>query len=310
MENRFVHQLDPAIGQIFGFAVYWYGAVYTAGFVGIFLWLWFRRGRLGWSRLEVADFTIFAAIGMLVCGRAFDIAVYELGFYREHPLQALNWWKGGLASHGVLLGAAAASVLFAGIYRKSFIELADEVVVPAAFLFAVGRLGNFVEGGVIGSQTSLPWGVVYPDLEGPRHPVALYESAKNFLIVFLLVAVLKRFPAGRGIAMAVFILAYAALRLFVDTFRDYESYWLGLGKGQFFNLVMAGIGLLLLIWFAFFAGRAAAPSHRAVAERPLGWMRTVLLAFLFVYPLGIPTSWTQVNIEQKRTHTLQSENDD
>lgn len=308
MENRFVHHLDPAIGQVFGHAVYWYGAVYTVGFVGIFVWLWLRRGRLGWTRRDVADFTIFAAIGILVGGRAFDIAVYEPDFYRQNPLQAFNWWKGGLASHGVLLGATAAAILFARLHRKSFVDLADEVVVPAAFLFAVGRLGNFVEGGVIGSQTHLPWGVVYPDLEGARHPVALYESAKNFLIVFLLVAVLNRFPAGRGIAMAAFVFAYAALRLFVDAFRDYESYWLGLGKGQFFNLVMAVIGLLLLIWFSFFSVRKPVSSRSVAVERPVGWVRAVMLVFLFLYPLGIPTSWTQTNIEQKRLELQQGEN--
>ncbi len=306
MTGNPVHDFDLAIGQVFGLTLYWYGAVYSVGFVGIFAWLWLRRARLGWSRRDVVEFTIFIAVGVLVGGRAFDIVVYELDHYWQNPLDAFNWWKGGLATHGVLLGGATATALFCALRRKSFLQLADEVVVPAAFLLAVGRLGNFVEGGVVGSQTSMPWGVIYPALEGARHPVALYESAKNFVIVFILIAVLRRYPAGSGIAMSAFILLYALLRFFVDTLRDYESYWLGLGKGQFFNLAMAGLGLCLLVFFAR-RRKAVDTTPRAVPqEQPIGWLRAVALVALCLYPLGIPTSWTQVNIEQKRLETGQS----
>ncbi|MDH3266707.1 MAG: prolipoprotein diacylglyceryl transferase, partial [Gammaproteobacteria bacterium] len=261
--------------------------------------------RLGWNRRDVVEFTIFIAIGVLVGGRAFDIAVYELDYYRQNPLDAFNWWKGGLASHGVLLGGTISAALFCVLRRKSFLQMADEVVVPAAFLFAVGRLGNFIEGGVVGSQTSMPWGVIYTSLEGARHPVALYESAKNFVIVLILIAVLRRYPAGKGIAMSAFIFLYAFLRFLVDIFRDYESYWMGLDKGQFFNLAMAALGLCLLMFFALGKKEADEIPRDIQHEERIGWVRAITLVLLCLYPLGIPTSWTQVNIEQKRLETEQ-----
>ena len=92
-----------------------------------------------------------------------------------------------MASHGVLLGGLTATALYARMRGQSLVALLDEVVVPGVFLLAVGRLGNFIEGGVIGSQTTLPWGFVYPELDGARHPVALYESAKNFIILPILI---------------------------------------------------------------------------------------------------------------------------
>ena len=55
-----------------------------------------------------------------------------------------------------------------------------------------GRLGNFIEGGVVGAQTTVPWGFIYPDLEGARHPVALYESAKNAILVPILIWAIHR----------------------------------------------------------------------------------------------------------------------
>ena len=301
-----IHDFDLAFARPFGLPLYWYGAVYTVGFLGIFAWFRIRREKIGWSPAEVFDFVILIAAGILIGGRAFDIAVYELDYYRLHPLHALDWWRGGLATHGVLLGAAAGTAIFCRWRGKSFLATIDEAVVPAAFLFAVGRIGNFLEGGVIGAPTELPWGVVYADLEGARHPVALYESAKNFLIIPLLAAVLARWPAGRGVATGAFIFLYAFLRFLVDLFRDYESAWAGLGTGQVFNLAMAAIGLAVLLACLY---RPLSPAPPPPATQPLpgdgrdrriGPLRVALFAFLCLYPLGIPTSWTRVNIEEKR----------
>lgn len=300
MDSHFIHDFDLEIGRVFGLPVYWYGAVYAIGFVGIFLWLWFRRARLGWNGHDVIEFTIFIAIGILVGGRAFDIAVYELDYYRRHPFDAINWWKGGLASHGVLLGCVVAAAFFCMLRRKSFVHVADEVVVPAAFLLALGRLGNFIEGGVIGTQTTVSWAVIYEDVEGARHPVALYESAKNFVIVPILIAVLRRYPAGSGIALSVFILLYALLRFLVDMFRDYESYWMGLDKGQVFNLAMVVVGLYLLVWFATKKEALNKAPPDVASERRIGWLYPIVLVILCLYTLGIPTSWTQAKIEEQR----------
>jgi prolipoprotein diacylglyceryltransferase len=33
----------------------------------------------------------------------------------------------------------------------------------------------------------------------------------------------------------------------VDIFREYDSYWLGIGRGQYFNLVMAVVGLCIVV---------------------------------------------------------------
>ena len=38
MQKPFIHDFDLAIGTVFGLPVYWYGAVYTVGFLGVFGW--------------------------------------------------------------------------------------------------------------------------------------------------------------------------------------------------------------------------------------------------------------------------------
>ena len=93
----------------------------------------------------------------------------------------------------------------------------------------------------------MPWGVSFPGVEGFRHPVALYDGLKNLALVPLLVVVLRRWPAGEGIATGCFLLGYGGLRFFIDFFRDYESVLLGLGPGQWFNLAMAATGAVMLL---------------------------------------------------------------
>ncbi|EPX78310.1 prolipoprotein diacylglyceryl transferase [Salipiger mucosus] len=298
-----VHDFDPQIAITPLGPVYWYGAVYSLGFVGIFLWFRFRKQARGMTSADVFTLTILFAVGVMLGGRIFDILVYELDYYRDRPLAALNWWEGGMASHGVLLGGLVATALFARMRGDSLVALLDEVVVPGAFLLAVGRLGNFIEGGVVGSATTVPWGFAYPDLEGARHPVALYESAKNFAILPVLVWAIGRWQPGRGVVASLFVFLYAGLRFAVDLFRDYEAAWLGIGTGQVFNLLMAGAGLVMLIWTLRSPQEPApVPSPRA---RAASWWQVAALVVLILYPLGIPTSWTRANIAEKRQETME-----
>jgi phosphatidylglycerol:prolipoprotein diacylglycerol transferase len=298
MSTPFVHDFSLEIGRLFGLPLYWYGAIYTVGFLGVFAWFALRRGRLGWTMSDVVELSVLMALGILIGGRVFDILVYELDYYREHPLRALDWWAGGMASHGVMLGGTIGVLLFCRLRRKFFLVAADELTVPAAFLMGIGRIGNFIEGGVIGSVTAMPWGVIFPGVEGPRHPVALYDGAKNLLLVPVLILVLRRWPAGRGVATGAFLFLYAGLRLLVDLFRDYEGGWLGVGQGQYFNLIMAAIGLVVLVW----ALRRDLPGIPFISPDPrrVNPLLVALFIVLCLYPLGIPTSWTRANIETIR----------
>ena len=91
---------------------------------------------------HVLEVSISLAVGVLVGGRVFDILVYEFDYYAEHPWQALNWWHGGLASHGVLLGGVLCIYVFSRLRAQPFLLVTDSLAVPAAFLLAVGGWGT------------------------------------------------------------------------------------------------------------------------------------------------------------------------
>lgn len=118
-------------------------------------------------------------VGVLVGGRAIEIAFDEWPFYYDHPGLIPAYWLGGMATHGLMLGGAAGLGLFGFLYRKLFLLLADALVIPSAFLMGIGRLGNFIDGQIVGAVTDVWWAVKFPDADGFRHPVVLVRRRKE-----------------------------------------------------------------------------------------------------------------------------------
>jgi phosphatidylglycerol---prolipoprotein diacylglyceryl transferase len=247
-----VSAIDPVLVETEWVRLWWYGLAYTVGLLTVDLWMWMKRERLGFEGRDVAGFSLVFAAGVLLGGRLFDVVLYEWFYYRNHIWQIPSLWQGGMATHGVLLGAVMGTLHFCWLRGKSFLAVADEIVLPGAVLMALGRIGNHVNGEVYGSITNVVWAMEFPYAEGCRHPVALYDGLKNLLLVPILLGVrsigLRRNGyLPRGLMLGHFVLWYGLLRVFVDFFREYDSYWFDIGRGQYFNLVMAVVGLCIVV---------------------------------------------------------------
>lgn len=202
-----------------------------------------------------------------------------------------------MATHGLLIGAVASLAVFAWWKRKPFLELADAVVIPGAFLLGMGRIGNFIDGQIVGSITTMPWGVRFPGVPGFRHPVVLYDAAKNFLLIPYLLRVRRTNPTPGGVA-ARFVFWYAFARIFVDLFRDYPTHRLALGTGQTLNLVMAAVGAVLLVRSRL-RRRGRLTSRRiptplaAASDQPPTMAQRAAFAAVVLFCLVLPSNWTQ-----------------
>jgi phosphatidylglycerol:prolipoprotein diacylglycerol transferase len=281
---RLVHDIDPIIASVFGVHLWWYGASYTAGFLSAHLFLRWRRAALGLSLRSVYSLTLLLSIGVLLGGRAV-VVNNEWDLYREH----LDWipavWMGGLATHGLIIGGAGGVLLFCLVKRRPFRPLFDQLAIAAALILAFGRIGNFIDGQIVGRVTTLPWGVKFPNAEGFRHPVVLYDGLKNALLVPLLAWTgRRRVPAGR--VAALFLLLYAAPRIAIDLLREYPLTLLGLPSGQTFNIAMAVAGSLLLLKSWLRPGPS--PQVPVEPEASPGW-RVLAFAVLLLFVLTIPS---------------------
>lgn len=297
MSGPYVHDLDPIVTTLAGVHIWWYGLGYAAGFAEMLVYLLRARHGLGLTRRDVYTLVLCVAIGVLIGGRAIEVSFDEWPFYRDHPHLIPALWLGGMATHGLLLGAAAGLVVYSYAARKPLLETADALAVAGAFLMGIGRLGNFIDGQIVGSITDVPWGVKFPYADGFRHPVVLYDGMKNLLLIPYLVWV-RRTSSTPGAAAARFVFWYAFLRIGLDLFRDYPTHRLALGTGQTLNIVMTIVGLVLL-WRSrqrrrgCLAPREPVPTCRPSTDTPPSRLQVAALAAVMMFSTTIASNWTQ-----------------
>lgn len=290
----YVHNIDPIIASVGGVHLWWYGLSYSLGFLNAYLSLHRRRIELGFSDRDVLDLVLLLAVGVLIGGRLVCV-FHERAFYLDHPALIPAVWLGGMATHGLIIGGFAGVALFCAIRRKPYRVVFDALAIPTAMILAAGRIGNFIDGQIVGSVTNVPWAVKFPEAEGFRHPVVLYDGLKNLLIIPVLMWTRRRgVPAGR--LAALFLFLYSFLRIFIDLYREYPLTLLGLPAGQAFNVFLAVVGLALLVRNLL---RKREPGEGLPQPRPaadvgggMGWRR-LAFAVCLLFPLIIATDATR-----------------
>jgi phosphatidylglycerol:prolipoprotein diacylglycerol transferase len=268
----YIHDLNPVAFEAGPLAIRWYGLMYLLGFV-LFLVLGKLRSRDPWramSSQDVDDLLFYGMIGVIVGGRLGHVLFYgPLSYYLSNPLEIFAVWKGGMASHGGILGVIAAMGWFAKSRGKSFLKVADFVVPLVPLGLGAGRIGNFINGELWGrvADPSLPWAVIFPHSGDrlPRHPSQIYQFALEGLLLFAILWLYSRKPRPPGTVGSLFLIAYGVLRVIGEVFREPEALYghmpLGLSAGQWLSVPMVILGI------AFFVHYSRAPASPAVDRR-------------------------------------------
>ncbi|KEZ75769.1 prolipoprotein diacylglyceryl transferase [Salinisphaera hydrothermalis C41B8] len=213
-----------------------------------------RQPHIHWGREEVGDFLFYVVLGVVLGGRIGYVVLYQPGFFFTHPLHIFYVWDGGMSFHGGMLGVFAAAAWFARKTGRHFFEITDFVapMVPIGLFF--GRIGNFINGELVGRVTHVPWAMIYPHVDmQPRHPSELYEAALEGLLLFAILWFYAAKPRPRMAVSGLFLLGYGCFRFIAEFFRQPDPFlgfvafgWMTMG--QIYSAPMIAAGILILVW--------------------------------------------------------------
>ena len=178
---------------------------------------------------------MYCFIGILIGARLGHCLFYQPDYYLAHPIEMLlpirntvdGWvFSGyeGLASHGGVIGVITALILYTRKTKLTMLWTLDNIAVAAPFFSAMVRIGNFMNSEIIGTETTLPWGVVFVQAGEtvPHHPAQLYE-ALAYLVIFLFGLLLyKKYNArtGTGFFMGYCLFTIFTFRFFVEFIKE------------------------------------------------------------------------------------------
>jgi phosphatidylglycerol---prolipoprotein diacylglyceryl transferase len=253
----FVHpQFDPVAISFGKFGIRWYGLMYLVGFIsGLLLGKYRAKTRpdLGWTVRQVDDMLFYIVLGVVLGGRLGYVLFYKPGYYFEHPLEIFYVWQGGMSFHGGFIGVMLAMVLFARATNKNWLALMDFLAPLCPTGLAAGRLGNFINGELVGRVTDVPWAMIYPQVDNqPRHPSQLYNVGLEGVLLFIVLWWFSAKPRPRGAVSAMFLLGYGLCRFVEEFAREPDDFLgflaLGLSMGQWLSVPMIVAGAALMLW--------------------------------------------------------------
>lgn len=277
--------MNPVIFEIGPFALHWYG-VFIVGGAALAAWFSSRLAvQAGENPDHIWNLLAWTLLIGIMGARLYHVFSSPADgggwvYYREHPMDIINFWNGGfrgLGIYGGLVGGIIAVIGYCSINKLNVIKYLDFLAPNVPIAQAVGRMGNFVNQELYGPATDVAWAFhinpSYP-CQVPAgapgycgdpnisqaaidwyaatgfHPTFFYEAGWSLLSFGVLYFIMRRF--GRKLRIGdmalLYFIAYPLGRFWVEMFRPdawtlgtlATAQWIGLG-----SIVISSILLFL-----------------------------------------------------------------
>lgn len=252
--------VDPVIFSIGSFSLRYYSLFFAIAF-----WLGYLIVAKMFKDQNLPDdwvdkIFIYVIVATIIGSRLGHVFFYNWDYYSQHPIEILQVWKGGLASHGGTLGIMIALLLYNRfVSHKTFLWSADCLTIPVALAAFFIRMGNLMNSEIIGIPTDMPWGFRFlrlcasPDLAVPRHPTQIYE-ALFYLSVFFLLSFLywkKRLITRHGALFGIFMVCVFGFRILIEALKENQEAFedaMTLNMGQQLSIPFVIIGIASIVY--------------------------------------------------------------
>lgn len=243
--------MNPVAFHILGKPIYWYGIIIaTAVLIGIYLAMDYAE-KLKYDPEVILDFCLFAIPAAIVGARLYYV-VFQWDLYKDHPIDIVKIWEGGLAIYGGVIGGVITAIIFSRRRNLLFWDIVD-ICTPSLILGqAIGRWGNFFNQEAYGYQITNPkwqWfpAAVYIDANQQWHMATFfYESAWNFIVFFILLY-MKRHRKFSGEIFALYLILYSCGRLVIEGLRMDSLYWGSFRVSQVLSGILIVFGIIWIV---------------------------------------------------------------
>ena len=264
--------VDPVALHLGGVSLYWYGILVAVGFIAAVRLAMVAAASEGLDEDQLLSALLVAALFGLLGARLFYIFENNPLHYLDpaHLGEALSLWQGGLSFYGAIFGAALGAWIYAARYELPALRLLDIGALAAPLGLAVGRIGNIVNGDIVGYRTH-GWGIEYANpanllvplraLGHTQQPVSIYDAVIEAALFATLLYLYRRRTLRPGQLAGLFLVGWSIGQLALQAFRDTSTGFAGLKAGQMAALPIIAGGL----WLFVRAGRAV-PARQAASK--------------------------------------------
>ena len=264
--------IDPVIVHVGPFALHWYGLMYVVAIlVGFFVAQRYAT-RKGITQAIIYRTLWWCIAAGLIGGRLYFVVQQPnfVSYYLVHPQHILATWEGGMAFFGAIFLIIPVLLWRARAERINPLVLIDAGVLFAAAGQIFGRIGNLINGDIIGYRSTLPWSTVYQHPASwacqiaatchvPVQPAAGYELLTNVVLLAFMLYLARRVRRP-GILMLVYLYSYALTQFLLFFVRDnlivsfFGLNW-GLKQAQWTSIVV----LIVLLPITYLVLRSSKP---------------------------------------------------
>lgn len=256
-----VWDVDPAIFEIGGREIRWYGLMWGLGFILAYKYAEWLFKKEKYPEEWVDKLFIYSLVSVIVGARLGHCLFYQWDYYTSHPIEILKIWEGGLASHGGTFGVIFAAWLYSRkITHQSVWWLFDRIIPCVAILCFCIRFGNLMNSEIFGYPTTMPWGFEFvrsrewnQSYAGlPCHPTQIYEMLYCLVAGVTSFVMYHKFHLQKyvGLITGVSLLIFFGTRFALEFMKNpqvTEEVGMTLNIGQLLSLPLILLGLYL-IW--------------------------------------------------------------
>lgn len=145
-------------------AIHWYGVMYAVAFLVAYRFAVVPLAqRAGVARDIVSKITVWTIVIGLVGGRLYYVLQQPdlVSHYLPNPIHIIAFWEGGMAFFGAIIAGFITLTICAWRYGLNPWLALDGSAAFAVVGQPIGRIGNLINGDILGSASTRPWATAY-----------------------------------------------------------------------------------------------------------------------------------------------------